>query len=189
MKSPFGFIVEPIGGRYRNTTDIGGTEFIRSISVEDHKATTREALVLETPLRYKGPIKIGDKLLVHHNVFRQYYDLKQGKSSSNAYFFNDKFIVGSEEFFAYHDGNDWNAVDRYCLVKPIEEENKVLQFDTFQKEKALVVEMAYPNKYLSSKSILKLDKVVCKPDSKYEFVIDGEVYYRMYDHQIVAKWM
>lgn len=189
MKSLFGFVIKPVGGRYRNTTEIGGVDYVRSTSVEDHESTTREGLVLETPAGYVGPIKKGHKLLVHHNVFRQYYDLKQGKSSSNAYFFGDNFVVDDTEFFAYHDGKKWNAVGRYCLVKPVKGEESIMQFDTFQSEKSMVVEMVSPNEYLSSKLVKKLDKVVCKPDAKYKFVIDGEIYYRMYETQILAKWM
>ena len=45
-------------------------------------------------------------------------------------------------------------------------------------------EMKYPNNYLMSKGISQGDRVSFKPDSEYEFNVDGEKLYRMYDHQI-----
>ena len=54
------------------------------------------------------------------------------------------------------------------------------------KEEPLVGIMKYPNEYLSSKGIKKGDRVIFKPDSEYEFEVDGEKLYRMYDHQITV---
>ena len=71
MKSPFSFIAKPVKGkRYNNTKNIGGIDFIISTSQEDHKFSNREAEVIECPINYDGPIKAGDTLLVHHNVFK-----------------------------------------------------------------------------------------------------------------------
>ena len=76
MKAPELFIVKPTGGtRYSNTKTIGGCEFIVNTSEEDHKFSNRFAIVQETPLGYKGKIKPGDTLLVHHNVFKFYNDM------------------------------------------------------------------------------------------------------------------
>jgi len=77
MQSPFYFITRPLSGkRYNNTKEIGGIELIISTSEEDHRFSNREAEVIEVPVDYSGPIKIGDKLLVHHNVFKFYNDMK-----------------------------------------------------------------------------------------------------------------
>ena len=47
--------------------------------------------------------------------------------------------------------------------------------------------MKYPNKYLSSQGVASGDKISFKPDSEYEFMVDNEKLYRMYDHQITIK--
>jgi len=47
--------------------------------------------------------------------------------------------------------------------------------------------MKYPNKYLMSKGIKKGDKVSFQPESEYEFEVNGEKLYRIYDHQITLK--
>ena len=48
-------------------------------------------------------------------------------------------------------------------------------------------EMVYPNAYLINQGIRPGDTVCFKPDSEYEFNVDGEKLYRMYDHQITIK--
>ena len=76
MKSPYSFLVTPINDRrYNNIKKIGEVDFITSTSEEDHKASNRFATVKATPLGYKGEIKKGDVLVVHHNVFKFYNDM------------------------------------------------------------------------------------------------------------------
>ena len=90
MKSPFYFIVRPLDGkRYNNTKQIGGVDFITSSSEEDYKFSNRMAVVVETPLNYTGKIKTGDILLVHHNVFKYYNDMKGRQKSGKSFFMND----------------------------------------------------------------------------------------------------
>ena len=57
----------------------------------------------------------------------------------------------------------------------------------FIKEEPLMGQMVYPNEYLLSQGIKKDDYVCFTPDSEYEFTVDGEKLYRMYDHQITMK--
>jgi len=186
MKSPFAFITKPVEGkRYNNTKNIGGIDFIVSTSQEDFRFSNRKAEVIELPLGYKGPIKVGDFLLVHHNVFKYYNDMKGNQQSGRSYFKDDLFFVEPEQFFAYHNGTQWNAVDRYCFIKPTKTEESYLYKNV--KEEPLVGIVKYPNDYLISKGVNKGDKVSFKPDSEYEFNIDGERLYRMYDHQITMK--
>ena len=86
MKSLTQFIVTPVKGRrYNNSKKIGGKDIIVSTSQEDFKFSNREAEVIECPLNYKGPIKIGDILLVHHNVFKYYYDMKGRQKSGKSF--------------------------------------------------------------------------------------------------------
>lgn len=183
MKSPFSFIAKPIDGRrYNNTKEIGGVEIITSVSEEDHKFSNRHAEVIETPVGYEGPIKQGDILLVHHNVFKFYNDIKGNRQSGKSFFKDDLFFIEFDQFFLYNNGEKWNAHDRYCFVKPILVEESYL-FKNI-KEEPLTGEMKYPNEYLLSQGIKPGDKVFFTPDSEYEFEVDGEKLYRIYDHQI-----
>ncbi len=186
MKSPFYFIATPSKGkRYDNTKDIGGVDFIVSTSEEDHRFSNRFAIVVETPLGYTGPIKPGDTLLVHHNVFKFYNDIKGNRKSGKSFLRDDKFFIDSEQFFMYKSGDTWHSYDRYCFVKPIPVTESYIK-KPFSEE-ALMAEMKYPNEYLSSQGVKAGDLVCFTPESEYEFNVDGEKLYRVYDHQITIN--
>lgn len=186
MKSPFYFITRPKDGRrYDNTKSIGGIDFITSTSEEDHKFSNRYAEVVEVPIGYSGPIKPGDTLLVHHNVFKFYNDMRGRQQSGKSFFKDDLFFIDEEQFFMYKSEGEWHAYDRYCFVKPVPTSESYI-FKPFSEE-PLVGVMKYPNEYLKSKGINNGDTVCFKPDSEYEFDVDGEKLYRMYDHQITIK--
>jgi len=183
MKSPFYFIVKPLQGkRYNNTKSIGDVDFITSSSEENHAASNRKAKVVETPLKYKGPIRKGDTLLVHHNVFKFYNDMKGRQRSGKSFFKDDLFFVDNDQFFMYKQKGKWHSHDRYCFVEPIGKEESFL-FKRF-KEEPLMGVIKYSNKYLTSKGALAGMKVCFKPDSEYEFEVSGKKMYRMFDHQI-----
>jgi hypothetical protein len=186
MRSPFYFIAVPINGkRYNNTKNISGVELIISTSEEDHKFSNREAEVVETPLGYNGPIQVGDTLLVHHNVFKFYNDMKGRRKSGKSFFKDDKFFIEFDQFFMYKRDGVWHAHDRYCFVKPIPAIDSYIK-KPFSEEPLMGV-MVYPNKYLVDKGVSSGDTVCFSPDSEYEFEVDGEKMYRMYDHQITIK--
>lgn len=186
MKSPFYFIAKPVNGkRYDNTRDIGGIDFIVSTSEEDHKFSNRYAKVIELPVGYTGPISIGDTLLVHHNVFKFYNDMRGRQKSGKSFFKDDLFFIETDQFFMYKKGSIWNAYDKYCFVKPIPATESYIK-KPFSEE-PLMGKMAYPNEYLLSQGIEKGDFVCFTPDTEYEFTVDGEKLYRMYDHQITMK--
>ncbi len=186
MKSPFQFIVRPFNGkRYDNTKDIEGVEFITSTSEEDHKFSNRYAEVIETPLGYEGEITVGDTLLVHHNVFKYYFDMQGRQKSGKSFFKDDLFFIDPEQFFMYKHDGEWHAYDRYCFVEPIPTEESFIYKNT--KEEPLVGVMKYPNNYLLSKGVKPGDRVCFTPESEYEFLVDDEKLYRIYDHQITIK--
>jgi hypothetical protein len=186
MKSPFYFITRPKDGRrYNNTKSIGGIDFITSTSEEDHKFSNRYAEVVETPIGYSGPIQPGDTLLVHHNVFKFYNDMRGRQQSGKSFFKDDLFFIDDEQFFMYKKDGEWHAHDRYCFIKPVPTSESYI-FKPFSEE-PLVGIMKYPNEYLKSKGVYSGDTVCFKPDSEYEFDVDGEKLYRMYDHQVTIK--
>lgn len=186
MKSPQNFIVKPTKGkRYDNTKNIGGIDFIVSTSEEDHKFSNRQAIVIETPIGYNGPIKEGDILVVHHNVFKFYNDMYGKRRSGRSHLKDDLFLVDPDQFFMYHNGTQWIAYDRYCFVEPVAAEDTYI-YKPFSEE-PLVGTMKYVNEYLKSQGVEAGDRISFTPESEYEFNIDGEKLYRIYDHQITMK--
>lgn len=180
MQSPFDFIVT--GQRYNNTKEIGGIELIVNTSEEDHKFSNRYAEVLEVPRGYDGPIQKGDTLLVHHNVFKFYNDMKGRRKSGRSFFRDDIFFVEPDQFYMYKRDGKWNTYSRYCFVKPIKAIDSYIK-KPFTNE-PLMGTMVYPNAYLLSQGVREGDTVCFKPDSEYEFDVDGEKLYRIFDHQI-----
>lgn len=186
MQSPFYFIAKPVNGRrYDNTKQIGGIDFIISTSEEDYKFSNRFAEVVELPLNYDGPIQSGDILLVHHNVFKFYNDMKGRQKSGKSFFKDDLFFIEPDQFFMYKHGSIWNAYDRYCFVKPIAATESYIK-KPFSEEPLMGI-MRYPNDYLIQCGINDGDMICFAPDSEYEFTVDDEKLYRMYDHQITMK--
>jgi len=145
----------------------------------------RFAEVVELPLGYKGPIKEGDTLLVHHNVFKFYNDMRGRQKSGKSFFKDDLFFIETEQFFMYKQDGKWNAYDRFCFVKPVPVTESYIK-KPFTNE-PLVGLMKYPNEYLLERGIKEGDMVCFSPDSEYEFTVDDEKLYRMYDHQITIK--
>lgn len=175
MKSPHYFIVKPYNGqRYDSIRKYGDKDFIISSSQEDHKVTNRIGIVESVPIGYDGDIKSGDLVIVHHNVFRIYYDMKGNERSSWNHYKDDIFILDIDQIFLYGN-NEWKSPYPYCFVEPIENDNSdvLLSYDI---EKYLHGKIAY----IPDNEILKIgDLVSFQPESEYEFNIDGKKLYRM----------
>lgn len=177
MRSPYCFIIEPVGDkRYSNTKEFDGHELIVSASKEDHTTTNRQAVVLATPLYYNGPIDPGDIVIVHHNVFRLYYDMKGREKSSWSFLRDNTFMITTEELFLYKKpSGDWCAPAPYCFVEPVKaKEKEILSGEIHE---ALVGTMVYKNN--DQDNVQEGDQVVFSPDTEYEFRIDDRILYRM----------
>ena len=97
MKSIYNFIIET-DSRYNNEVDVEGKELIvnTEITERDYEFVNRTGIVKATPLAYDTPIDVGDEVIVHHNVFRRWYDIRgKEKDSTN--------LLTDNEFFVYHD--------------------------------------------------------------------------------------
>ena len=183
MKPPFQFLVRPVGGvRYSHTKQMGGRNFIISSSQEDHKATNRFAEVIEVPYTYDGEIKKGDTLLVHHNVFRKYYDMKGREKSGPSFFMDNLFLIDFDQFFLYKTKGEWKAPSPYCFVSPVKNKDKYNFSNNL--EHNLVGMIKYPNKEMINMGLKKGDIVSFQPESEYEFYVDGEKIYRMFTKNI-----
>jgi co-chaperonin GroES (HSP10) len=176
MKSPFFFLIKPKGEHYKNKITLAGKEIIVNSTVENHKHVNRFAEVLHVPSKYKGDIKVGDTLIVHHNVFRIYYDMKGRPRKSPNYFKDNIYFIDPYQFYLFHDGERWNSVGDYCFIKPIELENKYLHEEGEELNTGILV---YGNRTLDKLGVQEGNKVNFTKDSEYEFVINDEKLYRM----------
>lgn len=186
MRSPFSFIVKPLKGRrYDNIKSIGDINFITSTSQEDHTASNRFAEVISTPLWYDGEIKPGDILLVHHNVFKYYYDMKGRQQSSHNHFKDDMFFVGEDQFFMFFNGNEWKCYSKYCFIEPVKIKDYYLAKPGT--EEPLIGKIRYINQELIDLGLAIGDEIAFEPYSEYEFKINDEKLYRMFTKNIKIK--
>jgi len=185
MRSVFNFIIES-NKRYNNSKDIEGKELILNteISERDYMYTNRIGVVKAIPAIIKTPIKPGDNVILHHNVFRRWIDIRGKEKDSSSRIQEDDYMVAPDQIYAYKRNREWKCLDEYCFVKPIKEDSKW----SVLKERKLLGELVYSNEYLKSLGLSVGDVVGFSPDSEYEFNIDDEKLYRVLSNQITIKY-
>jgi hypothetical protein len=180
MQSISDFIIKPKNKRYNNTKQIGDSELLLNSEISDHRYVSRNAIVLATPLINKTDIKVGDEVIVHHNVFRRWYDVRGIERNSRSYYKEDKYFVKPDQIFLYKRNNKWHAPKGYCFVKPIVSNNII------EKEVPLRGVIKHVDKGLVD--IEKEDLVGFTPSSEYEFIVGGERLYRVQTNEISIKY-
>ena len=178
MKSVYNYVVKPKGSRYNNSKKVGGKDLILNTEIFNHQYINREAEVISTPLISYSNIKPGDTVIVHHNVFRRWHDVKGIEKNSRNYFNEDTYIISQDQIFAYY-SKKWKPMPGYCFVKPIK------NFDKFNvnQEQPLIGIIEYADKGFN-----KDDLVGFTPNSEYEFVINGQKLYRVLSKFITIKY-
>ena len=184
MRSIFNFIIAPKEDRYNNKKSVGDKELILNTEISDHKYVSRNGVVLETPLEVKTDIKKGDEVILHHNVFRRWYDVRGKEKNSSSFLSEDKYFVDVDQIFLYKRNKQWQAPKGYCFVKPIQSIDK---FDP-NPERPLIGIIKFVDKELQKNGIKKNDLVGFTPSSEYEFIVDGERMYRVLTNSISIKY-
>jgi hypothetical protein len=185
MQSPNQFIVTPSNNRrYDNVKTIEGLEIILDTSEESASFSNREAVVLNTPINYTGPIKQGDTLLVHHNVFKYYNDMYGRRQSGKSFFKDDKFFIDETQYYMYKNNSKWYAVEPFCFVAPLPATETYI-YKPFSDEPLMGV-MEYTCSSIEKHGIKKGDIVTFMPDSEYEFKFNEKKLYRIRSKNIIA---
>jgi len=89
MQSIFDFIIKPKTNRYDNTKQIDDKELILNSEISDHRYVSRVGVILQLPKHEKTEMQIGDEVIVHHNVFRRFYDVYGVEKNSRSYYKED----------------------------------------------------------------------------------------------------
>ena len=179
MKSVYNFVVTPKGERYNNKKKVGDSELILNTEIYNHQYINREAIVISTPTIGDTDIKPGDTVIVHHNVFRRWHNVSGEEKNSRSYFNEETFLVNSDQIFLYKRKDKWKTPRGYCFVKPIKNKDKF----NIEKEEPLVGIVKY------SDGLVSVDDIIgFKPNSEYEFIIDGEKLYRILSNLITIKY-
>ena len=181
MQSLYTFIVEPIKSRYNNTKKIGENNLILNTEIQDHRYVNRNAVVISIPKNVKTNIKIGDEIIVHHNIFRRYSNIRGEEVDSSSYFKENKYFIYLDQIFMYKQKNKWKSIDDFCFVKPIQNHN------IFSTEKEM--DLIGIVKYIENNKLIKKNTLIgFTPNSEYEFIIDNERLYRVPIKSICIKY-
>ena len=184
MKGMYDFIVEPLGERYNNTIEVGGVNLVVNSSVESYKSVNNIAIVLALPKAFKTDIEVGDQIMIHHNVFRRFYDMRGKEKNSRSYLNEDMYLCSLDQIYLYKkEYGDWITFGDRCFVKPICNTN---QFDTNLEEPHIGI-VKYDNKKLNSIGIKNEMLVTFRPESEFEFIVDNQRLYCMKSNNIVVK--
>ena len=179
MKSVYNFVVTPIGERYNNTKKVGDSELILNTEIFNHQYVNRKASVISTPIIGETDIQAGDDVIVHHNVFRRWHNVKGIEKNSKSYFNESTYFISQDQIFLYKRYWEWKTPKGYCWVKPLKATD---QFN-IEQEKPLQGIVKY-----SDGTVNVNDIVGFTPNSEYEFVIDGERLYRVFSKFITIKY-
>lgn len=180
MQGLYNFIIKPLNGRYENVKKIGENELIVNTSVENHNFVSKRAIVISTPKAYKTPIKKGDEVIVHHNIFRRYYDMRGDEKNSGSYFKDNMYFCDITQIYLYKNNDEYNTNLDYCFVKPIIHDKDF----SLEKEVPLKGIIKYSNKQLESIGISSGELITFTPNSEFEFYFGNERLYCMKSNDI-----
>ena len=179
MKSVHNFVVTPKGERYNNSKQVGDSELILNTEIYNHQYVNREAIVISTPIAGYTEIQAGDTVIVHHNVFRRWHDVKGIEKNSRSYFNESTYFINHDQIFLYKRKDKWIAPKGYCFVIPLKATD---QFNT-ESEKPLQGIVKY-----SDGTVNVNELVGFRPNSEYEFIVDGERLFRVLSNFITIKY-
>ena len=179
MKSVFNFIVEPKHNRFTGKKDIAGSELILNTELQNHEYTSRLAVVKSLPTTESTEVKVGDEVIVHHNVFRRFRDIRGKEKNSKSFYSEDMFFVQPDQIYAYKRNGKWKCLSGFCFIKPIVNKSKF----SLHKEQEAIGIIKYADASFNSG-----DLVGFRPGSEYEFNIDGERLYRVLSSMITIKY-
>jgi hypothetical protein len=178
MKAYKEFIISPIGERYNNSKKVDNKELILNTEIFNHQYCNRNAKIIATPLLFQSPINVGDEVIIHHNVFRRWLNVKGVEKNSRSYLGDNRYLISTDQIFLY-DSKDWKTTPGYSFIKPLVSIDKLKN----ETERPLIGVVKY-----SDGTFNKEELVGFTPNSEYEFIVDGERLYRVMNKFITIKY-
>lgn len=177
------YVIVEVDEVYNNTKD----GLIVSDSIENVSSINRVATVISAP--DFTPLKKGDKVVAHHNIFREKYTPQSQKIKGDFWLEGNKYFVPLTEIFMYKREESWIALSPFCFVEPIKQEQDFLSFDITDDHKGYkknIGNLVYSNPELEAQGIRSGALVTFSKDSEFEFNIDGSLLYKMSSKDILA---
>lgn len=168
-------LIVEVESEYEN--ERGG--IVSNIDCDDTFFITRKAKVLAAP--QGTTLNPGDEVLCHHNIFRKKGSVSGVIIHSAFHIEDNKYQVPLTEVFMVKKDNEWVSLSPFCFVKPIKQDFGNLSYseamiETHKGFKKNTGVLTHPCKELQEH---KDKEVIFSDYSEYEFLIEGELYYKM----------
>ena len=112
MQSIFYYVVQPLGERYNNKKQVDDINLLVNTQIFTHQNVNRIAVVKSTPMQGgEKCISIGDEVIVHHNVFRRYHDIRGNEKNGRSYIDKDNYLCSPDQVFAYKKIVKWTPTE------------------------------------------------------------------------------
>jgi len=179
MKSVFDFLVAPKGERTTSAKEVNGKQLILNTELQNHQYVSRIGIVKAVPTAFETEINVGDEVIVHHNVFRVFKNIRGEEKRSRSYIDENLYAVNISQIFAYKRNGEWKSIEGFYFVKPIVSKDKF----SLDKEEPLVGIVKYANDTFETGALVGF-----KPGMEYEFNIEGQRLYRIPANQITVQY-
>jgi|TARA_B110000971_G_scaffold53365_1_gene54298 hypothetical protein len=180
MHSVFNYLVAPKGSRTTGVKKIEGQTLLLNTDLQNHEYSNRIGKLLSLPLvNVYNELREGDDVIVHHNIFRRFRDVRGQEKNSKNYLSEDIYLVQPDQIYAYKRNNEWKALEGFVFVMPIKE-TKMFSLDS---EKPLIGIVKYSNGEFKEDDLIGF-----RPNSEYEFIIEGQRLYRVPTNSITIKY-
>jgi hypothetical protein len=179
MNPLYDYVVKPLGGRYNNSVSVDdGKSLILNTEIFNHGYINRKAIVISTPIDNVHNLQKGQEVVVHHNIFRRWHDVKGREKNSRGFLKEDEYLASPDQIYMYKTMS-WECVNGYTFVKPLKNTDNF----SVETERPLIGIVKY-----SDGEFLPTQLVGFKPNSEYEFIIDGERLYRIMNNFITIEY-
>ena len=192
MKSTLYFLVEVIDD-YNNYERLSnGLEVMVNNTVESIENINRVGKIISSPKGTKA--SKGDMILFHHNICRKSRGFRGVKDLSPFQVRPNIFFIPTTEIFMIDKGNGWESIDPFIFIEPVDSHTVILpngievKEDDYKGTNESMGRVAFNNSFLKEKGIEEGDLVAFEEDSQHEYIIDGELYYKMQTKDILAKY-
>ena len=179
MKPLYDYVVKPLGDRYSNSIEVEGSKsLILNTEIFNHGYINRKAIIISTPIDNVYNLQEGQEIIIHHNVFRRWNNVKGIEKNSRGFLNEDEYLVSPDQIYMYKT-SDWECVNGYTFVKPLKNKDKF----SVEVERPLIGIVKY-----SDGTFLPTQLVGFRPSSEFEFTIDGERLYRVMNNFITIEY-
>ena len=179
MKPIHDYVIKPLGERYNNSVEVvDGKSLILNSEIFNHGYINRKAVIISTPIDNIHNLQEGQEVIVHHNIFRRWHNVKGVEKNSRGFLNEGEYLASPDQIYMYRN-LDWECINGYTFVKPIKNKDKF----SVEVERPLIGIVKY-----SDGTFLPTQLVGFRPSSEFEFIVDGERLYRVANNFITIEY-